>query len=192
MSKFHILHGFNVDDGGKDTTDTLIPRFQNDGFKVKQHDYGYLWIFGVLFRNDNIAREVAKHIKPGDYGVGHSNGCAILVKAAQEGAPFEKLFLINPALENDVEFPAHIKEIHVFHNKYDKPVKAAKWLRRLLPWHRDFLWGEMGNTGYQGDDERVFNHDQITWGVKGHSTVFKHKKYIAAQFNAIKKALNAN
>jgi len=37
------------------------------------------------------------------------------------------------------------------------------------------LWGEMGNTGYKGDDKRVTNHAL----AKGHSAVFNNKNITA-------------
>jgi len=37
------------------------------------------------------------------------------------------------------------------------------------------LWGEMGNTGYKGDDKRVTNYAL----AKGHSSVFNDKNIAA-------------
>ena len=178
MSDFircHLVHGFNVKDGGEDTIDRLLPYIESEGLVVAQHDYGYLRIRGVLRKNKIIAAKIKNYLSERDVAIGHSNGCAILVKSLQQGAILDKLILINPALDKHFEFPSSVNEIHVFHNKYDKAVVAAKWLRKLVFWRNSFLWGEMGNTGYKGDDKRVTNHAL----AKGHSAVFNNKNITA-------------
>ena len=169
--KCHFVHGFNVKDGGKATIDRLLPHFKINEFIAVQHDYGYLRFRGVLQRNKTIAAKIKYHLGADDVAIGHSNGCAILVKCQHQGATLNKLILINPALDKHFVFPASVNEIHVFHNKHDKAVVAAKWLRKLVFWRNTFLWGEMGNTGYKGNDKRVTNHVL----AKGHSAVFSNK-----------------
>ena len=169
--KCHLVHGYNIKDGGAKTIDKRIPQLNYDEISVVQHDYGKLNIRGVLRRNKRIAAKIKPQLSSGDVAIGHSNGCAILVKALQKGAVIDKLILINPALDKHFEFPAGVNEIHVFHNKYDKAVVAAKWLRKLVFWRNTFLWGEMGNTGYKGNDNRVTNHVL----AKGHSAVFNNR-----------------
>lgn len=171
LIKCHLVHGFNVKDGGEDTIDRLLPYLEENKLVVVQHDYGYLRIRGVLRKNKAIAAKIKNHLGCHDVAIGHSNGCAILVKSLQQGATLDKLILINPALDKRFEFPDSVNEIHVFHNKHDKAVVAAKWLRKLVFWRNSFLWGEMGNTGYKGDDKRVTNHVL----AKGHSAVFSDK-----------------
>ena len=121
-----------------------------------------------------------------DVAIGHSNGCAILVKALYQGAVIDKLILINPALDKHYKFPKGVKEIHVFHNKHDKAVVAAKWLRKIVFWRNNFLWGEMGNTGYKGNDKRVTNYQL----AKGHSALF-NKKNLAKLTKIITAVLTA-
>lgn len=171
LVRCHFVHGYNVKDGGKGTIDRLLPAFALTNIYPIQHDYGYLNIRGVLQRNKVIAQKIKNHLGADDVAIGHSNGCAILVKSLQQGATLNKLILINPALDKNFTFPASVKEIHVFHNKHDKAVVAAKWLRKLVFWRNTFLWGEMGNKGYQGSDKRVTNHVL----AKGHSAVFSNK-----------------
>lgn len=171
LFKCHLVHGYNVDDGGQGTIDQLLPSLNLANINTMQHDYGYLRIRGVLRKNKAIAAQIKKHLTVEDVAIGHSNGCAILVKSLQQGARLNKLILINPALDKNFTFPASVNEIHVFHNKHDKAVVAAKWLRKLVFWRNTFLWGEMGNTGYKGNDKRVTNHVL----AKGHSAVFSTK-----------------
>lgn len=170
LIKCHLVHGYNVKDGGEGTIDQLIP-YLDDRLVVVQHDYGYLKIRGVLRKNKAIAAKIKNHLGCHDVAIGHSNGCAILVKCLKQGANLDKLILINPALEKNFIFPDSVNEIHVFHSPNDKAVVAAKWLRKLLFWRSDFLWGEMGNTGYKGDDKRVINHEMKT----KHSGLFNEK-----------------
>jgi hypothetical protein len=168
----HLVHGFNVRDGGAGTTDKLIPLVESLGLNPVQHDYGWLDFFGVLRKNKDIALEIKEQlVDHDDIGIGHSNGCPILVKALLQGAKFSVLILINPALDKNYEFPGDVKEIHVFHNDNDLAVVGAKWLRKSVFWRDDFLWGEMGNTGYQGGDSRVTNHAF----ANGHSDVFSSR-----------------
>jgi len=165
----HLLHGIRVRDGGKSTVCKLKPSLFDKGIFVISHNYGYLHVLDVLRKNKIIAKRIKKHFHSDDIVIAHSNGGAVAVKAVQYGATIDKLILINPALDKHFEFPEGINEIHVFHNKKDKVVVLAKWLRKLVFWRNTFLWGEMGNTGYKGNDGRVTNHRL----GKHHSDIFK-------------------
>lgn len=170
----HLLHGFNVSDGGASTTDTLVPYIKRAGFSVRQHDYGWFGLLQVRFLNNRVAQTVKEATQVGDIGIGHSNGCAILAEAADRGAPFEGLILINPALEQGRIIAPQVKWIHVYHNRDDKPVKLTGWLD-YLPWNwgRGHPWGAMGNTGFTGNDDRYLNIDCAKYNVSGHSDVFR-------------------
>jgi len=166
-----LVHGFNVKDDG----DSTINRLEQyvDKRNVLQGDYGYFGLWGVRFFNKSIAKTIAGMTPPHSIGVGHSNGCAILTRAAEYGAKFDRLILINPALEKDRQFAPHLKRIDIFHNLSDTTVSVSKW----LPFH---VWGEMGRTGYQGNDQRVFNHETgELFGATGHSGVFDYSEQLA-------------
>lgn len=167
----HSLHGFNIRDGGKKTTGKLVLKVQAEGVTVIEHKYGHLNLLGVLRKNNAIAAKIVPQLKPEDVVWGHSNGGAVAVKCLQQGAIIDKLILINAALDKHFEFPEGVNEIHVFHSKNDKTVILAKWFRKLVFWRNTFLWGEMGNTGYKGNDKRVINH---LMNPK-HSGIFKDK-----------------
>lgn len=175
MTTVHLVHGFNVTDGGKRTTDRLAPFFRGAGLSTRQHDYGWIGLLGVRFANPRIAARIVPSVKPGDIGCGHSNGCLILAMAADLGAPFAGLVFINPALETERAIARHVKWVHVYHNRGDVPVEAAQALD-ALPWnwgHRH-PWGSMGNVGYLGPDPRVRNFDggRFDPPVSGHSAIF--------------------
>lgn len=169
--KCHLVHGFNVRDGGKKTIDRLIPYLNHDEISVIQHDYGHLNIWGVLRKNKYIANDIKPKLKSIDVAISHSNGCAILAKSLQQGAKIDKLILIAAALDKNFVFPDGVNEIHVFYSKNDNTVVLAKWLRKLVFWRNTFLWGEMGHTGYKGNDPRVTNHELKT----KHSKMFNNR-----------------
>lgn len=105
-------------------------------------------------------------VSHGAVGIGHSNGCLILHRAASDGAPFRHLILINPALDADIAFPPSVERIDVLHNSDDAVVSVGA----LLPFHR---WGDMGRRGATWPDWRVRNYDtRALFGASGHSAVF--------------------
>ena len=157
-----LVHGFNAKNPEK-TIGKLRPWLKTYGYKVQLFNYGWLGLLGVRFFNKRIARTLNEFIRPGDVGIGHSNGCAILRRAADMGAPFRQLVWINPALNRDTELSKQIKLCTVLHTPHDNVVR---WAARL-PRHE---WGDMGYAGYTGDDPRYFN---IMTNESGHSTIFQ-------------------
>lgn len=165
---FVLAHGFNVVDGGKGSTDKFVGPLCASGHEVSQADYGWTFLFTVRFFNKKIAREkVLPLVRPGSIGIGHSNGCALLAYAAEMGAPFSTVILINPALDSDYAFPAQVKNVLVIYNEKDFWIRLAK----LLLLHK---WGAQGRKGFTGIDARYTQYSSYKlWGVEGHSEVFK-------------------
>lgn len=155
----YIAHGFNVRDPRQFFE--LASFFEAEGFPVVKVDYGWTGPVRVRFVTIKEARRLAKSVRPGDVGIGHSNGCAVLARATELGAPFERLIFLNPALRRSyVPETQTLKQVNVLHASDDKAVVAGKWLRRLSPLRlvqRETMWGEMGRTGYTGSDPRVQN-----------------------------------
>jgi hypothetical protein len=164
MRRVFIVHGFNVSDGGKNTTDGLMSYIKAAGWRPEPIDYGWFGLIQVRLCKGGVAEIIKAAARKGDIGIGHSNGCAILMEAAQRGAQFTGLVLINPALDEDCKAPPQVRWIHVYHNREDSPVK---WSRILLL----HPWGAMGRHGYRGKDERYTNFDCYP-DVKGHSDIF--------------------
>jgi len=168
-----LLHGFNVSDEGERTVGRLQPYFEQAGYVVRRPRYGWLGLLGVRVLNKRFARLLADLAEPGDVVVGHSNGCAIAVEAADLGAPFSQLVLINPALDSDRVFAPQIQRVHIWYSPSDTPVAFA----RLLPWH---AWGDMGAVGYRGPyDPRVSSYNKengYAISSSGHSDVFEPNK----------------
>ncbi len=160
-----LCHGFNVRDGGKGTTDSLRGLVEACGHTVLEADYGLFGLFAVRYFSDNIASVVAGMTPKGSVGVGHSNGCNILLQAAEQGASFDKLIFINPALDNDFIVPEQVKSVAVICNNEDNVVQLSKF----IPFHR---WGNAGKVGYKGGDGRVKNYEFETCGDNAHSDAF--------------------
>ena len=175
-----FCHGFNVGDGGTGSVDKLKPYFKNLGYDIYDFDYHWVFLLGVRFFNSFFAKrmvQLTKNLRQNLYTeiviCGHSNGCAISWRAAKMGAYIDKLVLINPALNNDVDFPKQIKKIHVWFSPSDPYVKLARW----LIFH---TWGNCGSTGWKGKpDSRVtnFNKEEDFEVIsKTHSDVFSDEK----------------
>ena len=164
MTTAHLLHGFNISNKGRTTTDKLRPYLERIGLRVREMDYGWLGLLGVRLMNGRLAKRLAAHIAPGDIGVGHSNGCAILARAADMGAAFSGLVFLNPALDADRDIAPAVQWIHVYYNKGDEATRLSAFLLA----HQ---WGDMGLVGYCGDDPRVRNYD-CSMSLSGHSAIF--------------------
>lgn len=163
MSNVVVCRGFNEPDVDRSSIDHLLP-FLNT-HHIQNANYGDFKFFGVRFFNDNIASVIAGMSADNSVGIGHSNGCAVLVRAAFLSENIMRLILINPALDNDTVFPDSLERVDVFHNQYDFVVTVS----RLLLFHG---WGDMGNVGYQGLDKRVHNHETSRlFSAVGHSGV---------------------
>ena len=160
-----LCHGFNVRDGGKGTTDSLRGLVEACGHTVLEADYGLFGLFAVRYFSDNIASVVAGMTPKGSVGVGHSNGCNILLQAAEQGASFDKLIFINPELDNDFIVPEQVNSVAVICNNEDNVVQLSKF----IPFHR---WGNAGKVGYKGGDDRVKNYEFETCGDNAHSDAF--------------------
>lgn len=172
MKTVHLVHGYNVKDGGANTIDTLRPYFEAAGFAVREFDYGHTNLWQVWMNNADYARDLRAQVEPGDIIAGHSNGAAVASRAVEQGAPAAGLILINAALDADWSPPPSVEWMHVYYNTNDVPVRIA----RLLPFVR---WGDMGRVGYTGTDPRVRSFDttpavEKESGIAAHSEVFKH------------------
>ena len=73
--------------------------------------------------------------------------------ATQFNAPIDRICYINPALEKDMVPGKQVKQIDVWYSPSDRPVQLAKYLPR-------HIWGEMGSTGYVGEDLRFTNFNK--------------------------------
>ena len=152
--KVYLIHGFNVKDEGATTTGTIADLLVNKGFNVTQIHYGYFFRLRVRLCNKGIAHTMAHLIEPGSTCIAHSNGASIAYLALQYGAQWKNLTLINPALDNTLEFPEQLENIQVWYSPHDKWTGLAKYIPNSI-------WGNMGRVGYKGSlDDRLVQYNQ--------------------------------
>lgn len=165
-----MVHGFNVKDPKK-TTGKLVKYLPNSFM----FNYGWRY-FSVLWYNKRDAKKLKYHLDNDIFSNvwAHSNGAAIAVEAARQGAYINTLICINPALKVDTKFPDTIEKIIVIHTNHDEATKAAAFFDKipLIGLIIPNAWGKMGAKGAKNPDARVININ-YTDELKGHSDFFK-------------------
>ena len=144
---------------------------------VQIYNFGYGWMLFKTLRNGGIVQRLVDFINfyakqqqaTRIIGIGHSNGCEILWKAAQRCHQMNGLVLINAALDNDVIFPESLGFVHNWYSPSDWVVRLASW----IPFND---WGRLGATPYQGVSAMVtdYNKEAEFGHCSGsHSDVFR-------------------
>lgn len=167
-----LAHGIFTEDSSK--TVGKIKKYKKDAISF---NYGYVSVIGALFKNNSIAKNLARliHSINGPVTIyAHSNGNAVSVIAADKyNAKIENLICIAPALNRNLVFPPSIKNILVLSTKKDKATKAARFFDSipLIGWLVPDIWGSMGTDNYTGNDKRV---TKVFLGdfIDGHSDYF--------------------
>jgi len=157
-----LAHGYNDAGEGKGNVDLLIPSIEGLGLKPVEVNYGLTMRLGVRLCNKRMSSALSKLVPKGSIGIGHSNGATLLWLAANYGASFKRLILVNPALDSNVSIPKQLERVDVFYDPKDPWPSLA----RFIPFSP---WGAMGTRGYNGPDKRVFNHKHHY----GHSGLFR-------------------
>jgi pimeloyl-ACP methyl ester carboxylesterase len=175
------IHGFNVWDGGADTTDTLLPYLPS---VVKEADYGGSNLITLRCTNKNTLAFLRDVIEPGDFVVAHSNGCLISWELAKE-IKLGGVVCINPALRRDNVWPEDLPVLCLY-NKKDWTVEFGRMWGRLvsLGGLRPHGWGSAGRHGFTVVQPNVYNLDtaalEEAYPSTGHSGVFKNPAYWGA------------
>lgn len=170
-----LIHGFNVKDEGTESIDRLIPILELNNYEVIQFDYGYLELIMVRFRTNFISKMLKQIVQPGDHIIGHSHGCAIIANAMAQGAKFNNVIFIHPALDSNWEIPFYdsAKKITVFYSPKDIATWFAQLLRLLSPlrlFGLKHFWGNMGSVGPKSLSTKFVKiNDKL-----GHSGIFKN------------------
>jgi len=172
--RFVIVHGFNVRDGGRNTTDQLIPYIRAGGHDVDEDegDYGYfnIWMIRMFkaYRKSRVLYRLAKAFETADVILDHSNGGNFTTQALDMMGPDynNKILVIHisPALNYKTQIPGAVRRQLVLHTKHDFWVKLATFIPFKHP------WGRMGAVGYQGNDNRNTNVKDNR--IPGHSAWF--------------------
>lgn len=157
-----IVGSHGIFSNGSRTTDKMLAACTSLGMDAMGYDWGIHGPFSAALCLDDLAQELCKRLQfasnftegvPSAFA--HSFGNTILYRAMQMGARFDRIWMFNPVLDPEVEFPDHAySKIVVIANEDDAVVK---WARRLLWWAK---FGDMGRVGYQGPSERVKTY----WG----------------------------
>jgi len=159
MRTVHLIHGFNErHDIQQPKLACLAPWLRNRGLSVMVHDYGH-WDLIATRNNENLARLIYPHVRPGDSIIAFSNGAAITAHLQAMDVVAPKIVFVQPAIKKDWVPNRHCEDITVFWNPGDTATIGGKWYRRatsILPWRWQARhnWGEMGHTGFTGDDDR--------------------------------------
>jgi hypothetical protein len=171
--RIHLCHGIHTPEHNPAVMG-LIPFLEAVGFEVLFPDYP--WIAGLATRilNPIITSCIRPYLKEGDIWVGHSNGCAIGYDLMHDGAPISGAVFINGALNPRLIRPPQVRKIGVLYNSGDKITEAAQLAEYL---HLvDSSWGELGHTGYEGEDSSIENFNcDLQPGMPalyGHSDLF--------------------
>lgn len=169
----HLIHGFNVWDGGKGSIGRLSPWMQ----EPITHDYGWTFLFRLRWVNDRTVERTLPDIKPGDVLVAHSNGCLIAWRLVMAGAPVSAVVCIQPALRRDTRWPDTLPVL-CLHNRGDWIVSLGRVWGRFVsaanPWGSRHGWGAAGKHGFTSDQPMVVNWNtgESDPPATGHSGVF--------------------
>lgn len=166
----YLLHGYNVRDGGANTTDNLVEPLRAAGHQVVELDYGWWGRLKVRVASKSLAMVIAKMAEPGSVIIGHSNGATLAYRAARLGAEVSRIILINPALNRTAPLPQPFPRVDCYHSPNDRVVEIARWIPGSL-------WGNAGRLGLQGATNH--NLEQITGQKTGHSSALKSAKFSA-------------
>ena len=167
----YLVHGFNSTKHAVWMAE-MGEIIQDSGHPIVRANYGDTSLLTVPFRTLWAASDLAASARQGDVAVGHSNGCTAIQRSLDQGAGFEHLIFINPALPVDAEFMPWVKRVDVFHAPNELATLVGGWWAALNPLAGN--WGKMGRVGYQGSDSRVTNY---SLGPVGHSAAldFAHR-----------------
>lgn len=152
-----LIHGFNErnpkESVGK-LRDYLIDTFM----------FNYGWrFFSVLWHNRIDAKKLKRYLNSNLYSDvwAHSNGAAIAVEAARQGAKIKTLIIINGALKCNTDFPNSIEKIIIVYTRHDIPTRAARFFNMvpIIGWFIPNAWGAMGAKGSSIKSSRIINLD---------------------------------
>ena len=174
--KVHLIHGIHTSPDSP--VRGLLVYLMDAGFDARYPEYGYELAVETRLLNPAVEGVLLPYIEPGDILLGHSNGCAIAYHLLLQGAPVRGAVFINGALQSAIRRPDKCEFIDVYCNSGDRITEVAKFAEKA---HIvDEEWGELGHTGYVGNDPAIQNfHCDITKGmpvVSGHSDFFTPEK----------------
>lgn len=186
----HLLHGFNVADGGRQSIGALKPHLDDAGLACVMHDYGWTGPLRLRWRNRRTVDDLLNMVRPGDVVAAHSNGALIAWQLVRAGAPLAAVVVIQPALRRDTWWPPGLPVLCVY-NRADWIVELGRvWSRlvtRITP-GRPHGWGAAGRHGFTRGQPHVRNlrtdSPALKPVVRGHSAIFDPDDEAAAFWRA--------
>lgn len=164
-----LVHGFASWRSGRLDIDKLTPYFRQAEFEIVNFDYGFHFL--VTPNNSKWAARLAAMIQPNDVIVAHSNGCLItqLATLITPAPPIRALALLNPAMDDKVQFGPQVNTVDVFYTPFDLPIRFGSFLPFGHP------WGTAGVRGVTTGDHRIRNHDMTRYAVpiRSHLGIFQ-------------------
>ena len=174
----HLLHGFNVRDGGRASIAQWTPHLDRYRLPWEVHDQGRKGLLGLRGRNAATVEWLRPLIQAGDILGGHSNAAWVAWELVQAGAPVAAVVVFQPALRRDTEWPPELPVLCVY-NRRDLIVQFGRAWGRFsgVVTRRDHGWGAAGRYGFTAgqplvENYRTDNHPRHP--VRGHSRVFRH------------------
>ena len=185
--KVYLIHGFNVKDDGAATTGQIREGLERHGYEVVEIKYGFFHRVRVRLCNKGLAHVIADLVEPGSSVIAHSNGAALAYYAAEYGAPWKNVTLVNPALDKTLQLADQIENIQVWYAPHDKWTGLSKYIPNSI-------WGAMGRVGYKGPlDSRTvqYNQEEILGRFEDEhsgmfSSVVARKYFVTEQANMIR------
>jgi hypothetical protein len=157
-NRIHLIHGIHTTPG-KATISGLAVYLQGPVYDVVLPNYGYILAAETRRLNPMVVSMLLPYIEGGDVLVGHSNGCEIIYSMLDDlinaGRIPRGLVFINAALDAKITIPEGIEWFDVYSNKGDTITEVAAIASWLGTAPR--TWGEMGHSGYEGNDPRGKN-----------------------------------
>lgn len=173
----HLIHGFNVSDGGNASIGRLLPFFDRDDDTAIMHAYGWVGLIRLRWRNAKVTRRILPEVQDGDVLIGHSNGCLICWELVEAGARPGLVICVQPAMRRDTDWPPHVPVLCLY-NKRDWAVTLGRVWGRLVSVANPFKgmhgWGSAGRHGFTAGQSHVENWDTDIepTPARGHSAVF--------------------
>lgn len=176
--RIHLIHGFNVSDGGAGTVGNLQATYEGMGHTVIRHNLGMIGLFSLDSQNAKAVAHLLQHVSPGDVLVGHSNGVLICWLMIQQGYRPEAVICFQPSIRRDTKWPAGVPVLCIY-NPFDWVVQLGRWWGRLTKRGRlaPNGWGAAGRYGFTAVNHCVtnWNTSAAYWDfpTRGHSAVLR-------------------
>lgn len=157
----HLVHGFNVRDGGRSSMGPVAPHCLQAGWRPSHFEWGWSGLLMLRMKTRTAARELAERLEPGQLIVTHSHGWNVAMAAARlrPECPIQVIGY-NPAARRDVELPPSVARSVVLYAPDDWVVTAGRFWRRLTTmnprrWFQPHPWGRLGRYGPHEETERL-------------------------------------